>query len=85
MDGLARALRTTATALLAVGFAGLALAMWSLAVTVDDGGGADIGGGILALFALMVGTLGLVALAVAGVVAVTARRRGRSAVAGAGR
>jgi len=72
-----RALHVVATVLLAVGFTGLGVAMWSLFITADDGGGANIGAGILALFASAVGGVGLVLLAVTGVVAGVARARGR--------
>lgn len=68
-------LHVVATILLAVGFAALAVAVWSLYVTVDDGGGANIGGGILAMFGLLLGVMGLVVLAVAAVGAALARRR----------
>ncbi|MFP4854701.1 hypothetical protein, partial [Paraburkholderia sp. BR14264] len=71
-----RSLHVIATVLLAVGFTGLGVAMWSLFLTVD-GGGANIGAGILALFAYAVGGVGLVLLAVTGVVAGVARARGR--------
>lgn len=68
-------LHVVATTMLAVGFAALAVAVWSLFITVDDGGGANIGGGILAMFGLLMGCAGLVVLAVAAVGAALARRR----------
>lgn len=80
MRAALRSLHVIATVLLAVGFTGLGIAMWSLFVTVDDGGGANIGAGILALFAYAVGGVGLVLLAVTGVVAGVARARGRLTV-----
>ena len=70
-------LTTIATVLVTIGFVAVSVALWSLFVTVDDGGGANIGGGILALFGLVVGGIGLVLLIVCGVGAVTARIRGR--------
>lgn len=73
----ARVLTTIATVLVTIGFVAVSVALWSLFVTVDDGGGANIGGGILALFGLVVGGLGLVLLIVSGVGAVTRRIRGR--------
>lgn len=73
---VSRVLHRLATVLLAVGFLSVSVALWSLFVTVDDGGGADIGGGILALFGLAVGALGLLVLVAAGVVAAVARTRG---------
>lgn len=75
----ARVLTTVATFFVTIGFVGVSVALWSLFVTVDDGGGANIGGGILALFGLAVGGIGLVLLAAGGVVAVTGRIRGRLA------
>lgn len=70
-------LTTIATVLVTIGFVAVSVALWSLFVTVDDGGGANIGGGILALFGLVAGGIGLVLLIVSGVGAVTARIRGR--------
>jgi len=70
-------LTTIATVLVTIGFVAVSVALWSLFVTVDDGGGANIGGGILALFGLVVGGLGVVLLIVSGVGAVAARIRGR--------
>lgn len=74
---VSRVLHGLATVLLAVGFLSVSVALWSLFVTVDDGGGADIGGGILALFGLAVGAFGLLLLVAAGVVAAIRRTRGR--------
>lgn len=77
----ARALLGVSTGLLAVGFAATATALWMLSGTVDAGG-ADIGGGILALFGTVVGTVGLVLLVVAAVVALVGRRRSEARVSG---
>lgn len=77
MSTIPRALLTLATIMLAVGFTGLAVAMWSLIITVDDDGGANIGAGILVMFAYAMGGIGLVLLVAAGVAAVVARARGR--------
>lgn len=74
---VSRVLHGIATVLLAVGFLSVSVALWSLFVTVDGGGGADIGGGILALFGLAVGAFGLLLLVAAGVVAAIRRTRGR--------
>ena len=71
------ALHVVATVLLAVGFVAVSVALWSLFVTVDDSGGANIGAGILAIAGLAVGGLGLVLLAVAGSVAAVTRVRRR--------
>lgn len=75
---VSRVLHGLATVVLAVGFLSVSVALWSLFVTVDDGGGgADIGGGILALFGLAVRAFGLLLLVAAGVVAAIRRTRGR--------
>jgi len=77
-----RTLLGLSTGLLAGGFSATALALWSLFGSSDDGGGADIGGGILALFGTVVGCIGLVLLAVTAVVAISARRRLADRVSG---
>jgi len=73
------ALHVVATVLLAVGFVAVAVTLWALFVTVDDGGGANIGAGILGVFGLGVGALGLVVLAAAGSAAAVTRVRRRRA------
>ena len=78
----ARTILGVSSGLLAVGFAATALALWSLFGSSDDGGGADIGGGILALFGTVVGCIGLVLLGVTAVVAISARRRRADRVSG---
>ncbi|PZE29744.1 hypothetical protein [Curtobacterium sp. MCBD17_028] len=71
-------MRVAAGIVFVTGLAALVLGGWCNAVTADDGGGANIGAGVLMLFGGVVAATGAVMLLVMAVVAVTARTRGEA-------
>lgn len=64
-----RGLLVSACAIVAVGVVAVALGVWFNDITADDGTGANIGAGILALFGSVVGAGGMVMLLVVAVIA----------------
>jgi hypothetical protein len=72
-----RAMTITGLCLVVVGFVGHRLGLWFNQASVDDGTGADIGAGGLALLGILLVFAGLVVLMLAGVLVALARRTPR--------